>query len=276
MSSLFEDCFTAHGDNEYAVLQCITNYYEGNVARRHSNFIQWFAILAASLIFSMQLGFAMVSAGCVRKKNLQNTMLKNLLDACGAAVAFFCVGYGLAFGGQSNSTLKSFVGNDNFFGSGEIDYAFWFFQYACSATTVTIVAGTLAERCKMEAYLSYSVFLICFVYPVIVHAIWSDRGFLSPTATDPFLGVGVIDFAGSGVIHVTGGWTALIATLICGPRRGRFSDEKTGEPLKEAKTIAGHSVALQLLGTMVLWFGCKCSSQRFGLCLRSLSDSTLG
>lgn len=97
-------------------------------------------------------------------------MLKNLLDACGAAVAFYMVGYGFAFG-ASDPDKSTFVGNANFFLKGDVDAATFFFQYAFSATAVTIVAGTLAERCKMVAYFVYSFVLTGFVYPVAVHAI---------------------------------------------------------------------------------------------------------
>ena len=100
------------------------------------------------------------------------------------------------------------------------------------------------------------MFLVGFVYPVIAHSIWSNNGFLSISNADPFFGVGAVDFAGSGVVHVTGGTTALYATLILGPRRGRFFDAQ-GEPLDTPKEFPGHSVALQLLGTMILWFGCE-------------------
>lgn len=106
----------------------------------------------------------------------------------------------------------------------------------------------------MAAYLCYSVFLVGFIYPVIAHAIWSNNGFLSHFNADPFLGIGATDFAGSGVVHLTGGCTALYATLILGPRRGRFYDSQ-GEPLETPKPFPGHSVALQVLGTLILWFG---------------------
>jgi len=130
----------------------------------------------------------------------------------------------------------------------------WFFQFAFAATAATIVAGTVAERCKMAAYLCYSVFLTGFVYPVIVHSIWNASGFLSAFNADPFRGVGVVDFAGSGVVHMTGGATALVAAIILGPRKGRFYDED-GNPLEEPVTFPAHSVALQILGTFTLWFG---------------------
>lgn len=150
-------------------------------------------------------------------------MLKNLLDVCGAAVAFFSVGYAFAFGGETNpnadKSKTTFIGTENFFGLGELDLAFFFFQYTFSAASVTIVAGTLAERCQMAAYLCYSFVLIGFVYPVVAHAAWASTGFLSPGNTDPLLDIGLVDFSGSGVVHLTGGTTALFATYILGSRR---------------------------------------------------------
>lgn len=124
------------------------------------------------------------------------------------------------------------------------------FQVAFAATASTIVAGTLAERCQMVAYLCFSVALTAFVYPVIVHAVWSNNGFLSPFGVDPLWGTGMIDFAGSGVVHLTGGTTALIASFVLGPRKGRFRDDLGG-----AVAMEGHSSSLQALGTFLLWFG---------------------
>jgi len=178
-------------------------------------------------------------------------MLKNLLDACGASIAFFVLGYALAFGGMDpDSPTKTFIGTKNFFLMDVDDLAFWMFQYAFSAASATIVAGTLAERCQMAAYLCYSVMLTGWVYPVIAHAIWNPNGFLSANSVDPLWGVGMIDFAGSGVVHLTGGTTALFATMILGPRRGRFHDE-TGRRLETPREFPGHSVALQVCGLHV-------------------------
>jgi Amt family ammonium transporter len=205
----------------------------------------------------MQAGFAMLCAGSVRQKNVKNIMLKNLLDACGGAIGFYTVGFGFAYGGD-DTTDKTFIGNSYFGLRDYTDYASFFFQFAFAATAATIVAGTVAERCKMSAYLCYSLFLTGFVYPVVVHSIWSGNGYLTafrPDGTDDaFRGVGVIDFAGSGVVHMTGGLTALIAAIILGPRKGRFYDED-GNPLEEPVTFQPHSVALQILGTFILWFG---------------------
>ena len=116
------------------------------------------------------------------------------------------------------------------------------------------MAGTLAERCQMAAYLLYSIALAGFIYPVVAHSVWSKSGFLSRTNDDPFMDMGVLDFAGGGVVHLNGGLTALYATLVLGPRRGRFYDAQ-GDPLETPVPFPGHSVALQLLGTMILWFG---------------------
>jgi ammonium transporter, Amt family len=211
-----------------------------------NQFSFFIAQLQTALVFYMQSGFAMLCAGAVRKKNVGNTMLKNLLDACGAALAFFLVGYAFAFGGNDpNSDKKTFIGTSNFMLMDVDDHAYWLFQYAFSAASATIVAGTLAERCQMVAYLCYSIMLGGFVYPVVAHAIWSHQGFLSHLAVNPLWGVGMIDFAGGGVVHMTGGTTALFATMILGPRRGRFHDE-TGRELAKPNDFPGHSVALQV------------------------------
>lgn len=204
----------------------------------------------------MQAGFAMLCAGSVRAKNVKNIMLKNILDACGGAIGFYTIGYGFAYGGD-DKIGNTFIGN-SYFGLREYDsWAGFFFQFAFAATAATIVAGTVAERCKMAAYLCYSIFLTGFVYPVIVHSIWSSNGFLSAFNNDSlFRDVGNIDFAGSGVVHMTGGITALIAAIVLGPRKGRFYDED-GNPLEKPVTFQPHSVALQVLGTFILWFGCK-------------------
>jgi Amt family ammonium transporter len=133
------------------------------------------------------------------------------------------------------------------------DYAFWTFQFTFSAAAATIVAGALVERCAMSAYFYYSLLLSGFVYPVVVHAIWSGPGFLSTTTEKPLFGVGVVDYAGSGVVHVTGGMTALCALFILGPRRGRFHDFDTGAPLEVPTLMPGQSVSLQVSVVVVAW-----------------------
>jgi len=229
---------------------------DSNMASVQDGINVFFLLFAGALVFLMQSGFAMLCAGSVRQKNVKNIMLKNLLDACGGAIGFWTIGYAFAYDNNSSGNT-SFIGSTNFFirdfSSGG-DYIGWFFQFAFAATAATIVAGTVAERCKMQAYLCYSVFLTGFVYPVVVRSIWSGNGFLTAFRDDPFRGVGVVDFAGSGVVHMTGGATALVAAAVLGPRKGRFYDED-GNPLETPATFQAHSVALQILGTFVLWFG---------------------
>jgi len=133
----------------------------------------------------------------VREKNIQNTMLKNLLDLCGAALAYWAMGYAIAYG-TKDSSGTTFIGTTNFLLYNLQDYSFWFFEFAFAATTTTIVAGTLAERSQMGAYFLYSMLLTAFVYPVVCHAVWSSHGFLSPRNPRALIGSGAIDFAGGG------------------------------------------------------------------------------
>jgi ammonium transporter, Amt family len=198
-TDLFVYCATEKGidiSNATALIQCIAEALQPDLgARSYTRNIC--LTLCGALVFFMQAGFASLCAGAVRKKNVQNTLLKNLLDSCGASIAWFAVGYAFAFGGSDHtSSQKTFVGTENFFFIGVKDYAFWFFQCAFSAASTTIIAGTLAERCQMAAYFGYSLVLSGWVYPVIVHSIWSPNGFLSADSIDPLLGVGLVDFAG--------------------------------------------------------------------------------
>eukprot|EP00986_Skeletonema_menzelii_P012391 scaffold6832_cov81-Skeletonema_menzelii.AAC.14 len=247
--STYQTCLASVGSDSNDLLECIAGALDTSIntaAENVTNSVNtFFLIFAATLVFFMQTGFAMICAGCVRINNVQNTLLKNLLDACGASIGFYTVGYAFAFGGTSSQT--TFIGNTNFFLMDVENKAFWLFQFAFAATSATIVAGTLAERCQMTAYLCYSVALSAFVYPVVVHSVWSNSGFLSASNANPLWGIGMIDFAGSCVVHVTGGMTALIATNILGPRTGRFHDIR-GNLLEKPKPMPGHSVALQMLG----------------------------
>jgi ammonium transporter, Amt family len=263
---LFDECAFATDDNS-ALLHCISKQFsvlEMNRQQDTANTAEWLLIFCGALVLMMQTGFAMVCAGAVRKKNLQNTMLKNLLDTVGASLAFWLCGYAFAFGGDGDSpedhqhtaAYKTFVGTEEFFLYETEKHSFYFIQFCYAASCSTIIAGTIAERCKMSAYFWYSFLIAGLVYPVVAHAIWSNHGVFSAYAEDPFRGVGVIDFAGSGAVHLTGGTTALLATWILGPRTGRFYDT-AGNPLAEPKDIPGHSIAFQAIGTLVLWFGCK-------------------
>ena len=230
----------------------------------------FYLLWASVLVFSMQLGFAMLSAGAVRQKNVQNIMLKGLLDACLGALIWFLLGYGFAYdaddgidghdangfigSGRSNFALYSLVLNNGYEGEQSPtggDWVGWFFQYAFAAAAATIVSGAVAERCQLGAYLVYTCFITGFIYPVVVHWVWDGHGFLSAFNADEDIrwGCGMIDFAGSGVVHMTGGWAALAAAKVIGPRMGRF------DPDAKPRSFNGHSYALTVLGTFILWIG---------------------
>ena len=113
---VYESCLS--GQDSGARLQCVADKLEANQQDLKRDVYTWLTIFAAALIFFMQAGFAMLCAGSVRLKNVGNTMLKNLLDACGAALGFFSIGFAFAFGGQNDSTETTFIGTSNFFMQG--------------------------------------------------------------------------------------------------------------------------------------------------------------
>ena len=137
----------------------------------------FYLIFAGALVYFMQTGFAMLCAGSIRAKNVKNVILWNLLDSCGGGLAFWSVGYALAYGGDdSESPDKTMAGNKGFFLKGDdIRLENWFFQFAFACALSSIVAGTIAERTQMKAYLMYSVFLVGIVYPIVAHAAWSPN-----------------------------------------------------------------------------------------------------
>jgi len=169
-------------------------------------------LIASFLVFFMQPGFAMVETGFTRAKNAVNILMKNLVDVCIGCIVFFLVGYGFMFGRDAGG----FIGTDNFIinilnQSDTSNFAFWIFQAVFAATAATIVSGAVAERIKFKNYLIYSVFITALIYPVVGHWIWGG-GWLS--------NMGMIDFAGSTVVHSVGGWAGLAGAIILGPRFG--------------------------------------------------------
>ncbi|MBX2869134.1 MAG: ammonium transporter [Acidiferrobacterales bacterium] len=194
---------------------------------------------SAMLVFIMQGGFALLESGMVRAKNTVNVLMKNYIDVCVVMLVFWAVGYGLMWG--SNPT--GFFGTNKFlFASGEpIETMNLFYQVMFAATAATIISGALAERVNFVAYIIISVFVSGFIYPIFGSWAWGDGGWLNE--------VGFIDFAGGTVVHGVGGWSALAAAIILGPRLGRFS--KDGEK----RHILGHNLPLVALSGFLLWFG---------------------
>ncbi|XP_021281984.1 uncharacterized protein LOC110414912 [Herrania umbratica] len=209
-----------------------------------------YLLFSAYLVFAMQLGFAMLCAGSVRAKNTMNIMLTNVLDAAAGALSYYLFGFAFAFGSPSNG----FIGR-HFFGlkaypSPSSDYSFFLYQWAFAIAAAGITSGSIAERTQFVAYLIYSSFLTGFVYPTVSHWFWSGDGWASASRSDNLLfGSGVIDFAGSGVVHMVGGIAGLWGALIEGPRLGRF------DRADRSVALRGHSASLVVLGTFLLWFG---------------------
>jgi len=199
-------------------------------------------LLGAFLVFFMQAGFGMVEAGFTRAKNSCNILTKNFLDYCVACTMFFFVGYGLMFGkGNGFMGLSGFGMSSAENPSGVPLFAFWLFQAAFCGAAATIVAGGMAERMKFQSYLLYSAAVSAIIYPLVGHWIWCGDGWLAQR--------GFGDFAGSTVVHATGGWAAFIGTVVLRPRIGKFAED--GSP----RVIAGHSIPLAALGVFLLWFG---------------------
>lgn len=197
--------------------------------------------IAGILCFLLQAGFGLLEVGSIRAKNAQNVILKNILDACVAALAYWAFGFGFAFGEGGNP----FIGLSYFFLSGYDDFVSFFFFYVFAGTTATIVSGAVAERCRFRAYLIYSFVLTGFIYPVVSHWIWTEDGF--------FYGK-VFDFAGGGAVHMVGGTAAFAGAWILGPRIGRFKfDSETNTWI--SIPIPGHDSVLAATGTFILWFG---------------------
>ncbi|GEO84846.1 hypothetical protein GCM10007920_25680 [Ciceribacter naphthalenivorans] len=202
---------------------------------------------AAALVLMMQVGFLLLEAGMVRSKNSINVAQKNLLDFAFAVVGFAAVGFMLAFG--ASSWLPIGIDGDYFLLGSVDDWeaGFFVFQVMFCGTAATIVSGAVAERMKLVAYVIGSLVLSALIYPIFVHWAWGAA--LAPNS-GAFLGnLGFVDFAGSTVVHATGGWISLAACLVIGPRLGRF--DPLGRPIR----IAGHSPVLSTTGALLLFFG---------------------
>ncbi len=200
-------------------------------------------LIAAFLVFFMQAGFAMVEAGFTRAKNAGNIIMKNMMDFASGSLVFWAVGFAFMFGsGNSFIGTTGYFLQDTFANLGlEIPIAaFFIFQTVFAATAATIVSGAMAERTNFSGYLAYSVVITAFIYPVVGHWIWGG-GWLAE--------LGIIDFAGSTVVHSVGGWAALAGAIVLGPRIGKYNED--GSP----NALPGHNLLMAALGVFILWFG---------------------
>jgi len=206
-------------------------------------------LLAAVLVFFMNLGFAAVESGFARSKNTVNILSKNFIVFAVSSLGFMLLGWGLMFGGDNPilGTQHLIILNDSnldFYSETLTSHVpFWgkfFFQLVFCGTAATIVSGAVAERVKYISFIVFSFVLTLVIYPIVGHWVWGG-GWLA--------NLGFLDFAGDTVVHSVGGWAALAGAIILGPRHGKY--DKNGKP----QAIPGHNMSLAVIGLFVLWLG---------------------
>ena len=190
-------------------------------------------LIAGILVFFMQAGFTLVESGMTRSKNAVNIAMKNLLDIAVGSLTYWFVGYSLMYGDTTNGW---------FFWSGIMqgEGADLFFQTMFAATAATIVSGAIAGRTKYSTYAIFTVVMTAIIYPIAGGWQWQGSGWLTE--------LGFIDFAGSSIVHAVGGFAALVAAYMVGPRIGKYVDGKV-------MPIPGHNQILATLGVFILWLG---------------------
>jgi len=198
-------------------------------------------LIGGFLVMWMAAGFAMLEAGFVRTKNVSMQCLKNITLYSVAGLMFWVVGYQLMYGGGTYFGTFSIMGfTPEDVDTGYSSYSDWFFQMVFCATTASIVSGTVAERIKFWPFVIFTVLLTGFIYPIVGSWEWGG-GFLDAK-------FGFSDFAGSTLVHSTGGWAALIGAIILGARKGKYVDGKVNP-------IPGSNMPLATLGVFILWLG---------------------
>lgn len=245
-------------------------------------------LIAGFLVMFMQAGFAMVETGFCRAKNASHTMLMNFLVYAIGMTGYWVLGFGLQMGGVGalsalgNGTAGldgeftiSLLGKDfglfgtkGFFLQGiaydAAIFALFLFQMVFMDTTATIPTGSMAERWKFSSFIVYGFFISAILYPLYANWVWGG-GWLSTLGKNFGLGHGHVDFAGSSVVHMVGGVTALTGAIVLGPRIGKFN--KDGTP----NAIPGHHIPMAIVGTFILafgWFGFNAGSTLAGTDLR--------
>ena len=224
-------------------------------------------MICAFLVFFFQCGFAMVETGFCRGKNAAHIITMNFMVFLVGAVGYFLVGFALQMGGSGGAAglgsggsvlngmlsipgLGGILGYKGFMLGGTYDagvYALFFFQMVFMDTTVTIPTGALAERVKYSAVVFISFFISMFLYPLFANWVWGG-GWLATLGAKFGIGHGVVDFAGSAVVHSMGGMLALAGAIVIGPRIGKFKKDGT------ARAFPGHNIPMAIIGTIILFF----------------------
>ena len=201
-------------------------------------------VLTAAMILLMEGGFALLEAGFVRHKNNVNIIMKVFADITIGTLCFYLVGFGLMYG----KDIWGIIGTNGFLIDGDLSHlslsitveTFWLFQTAFVIAVISIVSGAVAERINFRAYLLYIICMTAIIYPIAGHWIWGG-GWLSQ--------LGMLDFAGSAVIHALGGFSALAAAIVIGPRSGKYTPQGT------SAIALPSNLPLASVGAFLLWFG---------------------
>jgi ammonium transporter, Amt family len=202
----------------------------------------WVALCAA-LIFLMEGGFALLEAGFIRGKNAMSIIAKVIIDICFGGLAFYLVGFGIAYG-KSNGWFAFDTGittDDLGLKLTISNKLFWFIQLGFAIAAISIVSGAVAERMKIWAYSIFVLVFCAVIYPVIANWAWNPGGWLALR--------GFNDFAGSAAVHAAGGFAALASAMVLGPRIGKYAKDGKVTP------IPGHNLPLAAVGAFILWFG---------------------
>ncbi|MDP9049270.1 MAG: ammonium transporter [Acidobacteriota bacterium] len=214
-------------------------------------------LVAAFLVFGMQVGFTMLEAGFCRSRETVNVLMECIVDTCLCGILFYAIGFSFMF-----SHGNGLIGFHWFFlqnapatyeGTGVAFLAFWIFQFAFADTCSTITSGAMIGRTGFVGDLIYSLGVSGFIYPIIGHWAWGPDGFLATMGASgfflPTLGMGFHDFAGSTVVHTIGGMVALAGAIVLGPRIGRKFKRDGGGPMMP------HDLTIAASGGLLLWFG---------------------
>lgn len=202
-------------------------------------------VLTAAMILLMEGGFALLEAGFVRQKNAVSIIMKVFVDIAFGALVFYFIGFALMYG----KDVGGFFGMTGFLLNGDLEHlptnisneTYWLFQCAFVIAVISIVSGAVAERINFRAYILYTIAMTGLIYPVAGHWVWAVGGWLGK--------LGMIDFAGSATIHALGGFSALAAAMIIGPRIGKYNEDGS------ANVVPPSNLPLASVGAFILWFG---------------------